>query len=93
MTMRVWIDSDIKIGTIGYLVETLVAGNTSWSLHDRPVKGWYGVGKVMRRNKTRDRVQILQLHGDQRDAFLRGDGHPELVAVRRSAVTDAEGAA
>jgi hypothetical protein len=90
--MRVWIDSDIKPGTIGYLVETLVAGRTSWSLHDRPVKGWRGVGRVMRRNKTRNRVQILQLHGDERDAFLRDDGHPELVA-RRSAKTEAEGAA
>ena len=90
--MRVWIDSDIKPGTIGYLVETWVAGRTSWSLHDRPVKGWCGVGKVMRRNKTRNRVQILQLHRDQRDAFLRDDGHPELVP-RRSAKTEAEGAA
>jgi len=91
--MRVWIDSDIKPGTIGYLVETWVAGRTSWSLHDRPVKGWRGVGRVVRRNKTKDRVQILQLHGDERDAFLRDDGHPELVTGRRSAVTDAEGAA
>ena len=82
--MRVWIDGDIKVGSIGYLVETMVAGKTSWSLHDRPVKGWRGVGKVMRRNKTRDRVQILQLHGAERDAFLRNDGHPELVVGRRS---------
>jgi hypothetical protein len=80
--MRVWIDGDIKIGTIGYLVETVAAGETSWSLHERPVKGWRGVGKVVRRNKTRDRAQVLQLHGDERDAFLRDDGHPELVPAR-----------
>jgi len=91
--MRVWIDDDVKVGTIGYLVETLVAGRTSWSLHDRPVKGWCGVGKVMRRNKTRDRVQVLQLHGDKRDGFLRDDGHPELVPARRPAQTEAEGTA
>ncbi len=91
--MRVWIDGDTKIGTIGYLVESLVAGRTSWSLHDRPVKGWCGVAKVMRRNKTRDRVQVLQLHGGKRDAFLRDDGHPELVAGRRALVTYADGAA
>ena len=48
--------------------------------------GWCGVGKVMRRNKARDRVQILQLHGYKRDAFLRDDGHPEL-ARRTSAGT------
>ena len=93
--MRVWIDGDgsIEIGTTGYLVETVVAGSSSWRLYDRPVKGWCGVGKVMRRNKTRDRVQILRLHGDKRDAFLRDDGHPELAPARRSAVTEAEGAA
>ena len=91
--MRVWIDSDIKIGTIGYLLETVVAGTASWSLHDRPVQGWCGVGKVVRRNKTRDRVQVLQLHRDRRNAFLLEDGHPELVPGRRSAVTDAKGEA
>jgi hypothetical protein len=32
------LDSDIPIGTIGCLVEMVVAGTTSWSLHDRPVK-------------------------------------------------------
>lgn len=91
--MRVWIDGDIKVGTIGYLVETVVAGRSSWSLHDRPVQRWRGVGKVMRRNKTRDRVQVLQLRGDKRDAFLRNDGHAEMAPARRSALTEAEGAA
>ena len=91
--MRVWIDSDVAIGTIGYLVERVVAGGTSWTLHAEPVKGWRGVGKVMRRNKTRNRVQVLQLHRDKRDAFLRDDGHPELVPARRSVATETEGAA
>ena len=91
--MRVWIDSDVKVGTIGYLVETVVEGRRSWSLSDRPVKGWRGVGKAMRRHKTRNRVQILQLHGDMRDQFLRDDGHPELAPARRPAVTEAEGVA
>lgn len=77
--MRVWIDGDVCIGTIGYLVGTVGAGSTSWRLHDQPVKGWCGVGKAMRRNKERNRVQVLQLHGDERDAFLRENGHPELV--------------
>jgi hypothetical protein len=90
--MRVWINGDIKIGTIGYLVETVVEGRTSWSLHDRPVKGWCGVGKVMRRSKTRERAQILRLHRDKRDAFLLDDGHPELVPARRVAESDVEGA-
>jgi hypothetical protein len=91
--MRVWIDGDIKIGTVGYLVETVTAGETSWSLHDRPVKGWRGVGKVMRRNKTRDRAQIRLLHGRERDAFLQDDGHPEPMAPRRAAEVDADNGA
>jgi hypothetical protein len=70
--MRRWIDGgDIKIGTIGYLVETNVAGKTSWSLHAQPVKGWFGVGKVVRRNRTGDRAEVRRLHGAERDAFLR----------------------
>jgi hypothetical protein len=91
--MRVWIDGDQKIGTIGYLAETISAGETSWSLHDRPVRGWRGVGRVVRRNKTRDRAQVLQLRGDECDDFLRSDGHAELVPPRRLARVDAEGAA
>jgi len=83
--MRVWIDSDIKIGTFGYLVESVAAGESSWSLHDLPVKGWRGVGKVVRRNKAGDRAQILLLHGRERDAFLRRDGNPDLVVPRRAA--------
>jgi hypothetical protein len=71
--MRRWIagDDSITIGTIGYLVETTVAGRTSWSLHERPVPGWFGAGKLVRRNKTRSRVEVLQLHGAQLYAFLQ----------------------
>ena len=71
--MRRWIagGDDIKIGTLGYLVETTSAGKTSWTLHEQPVPGWFGVGKVVRRNKTRSRVEVLQLHGGERDAFLQ----------------------
>ena len=81
-----------KVGTVGYLVEKVVLGRSSWALHDRPVTGWCGVGKVMHRNKTRDRAQVLELHGDKRDAFLRDDGHPEFVRARRSAEIEAVGA-
>jgi hypothetical protein len=71
--MRRWIagGEDIKVGTIGYLVETTLTGKTLWSLHEQPVAGWFGVGKVVRRNKTRSRVEVLQLHGAERDAFLQ----------------------
>jgi hypothetical protein len=82
--MRVWIDGDIKIGTFGYLVESVATGESSWSLHDRPVKGWRGVGKVVRRNKAGDRAQILLLQGRERDAFLRRDANPDLVVPRRA---------
>ncbi len=92
-SMRVWIDGDIKIGTIGYLDEAVTAGEAKWSLHEQPVKSWRGVGKVVRRNKTRDRVQVLVLHGRERDSFLRNNGHPELVRSRRLAEVDADGAA
>ena len=91
--MRVWIDGDIQVGTIGYLVETMVAGRAAWSLHDRPVTGWCAVGKVMRRNKARDRVQILHLHRGARDAFLRDNGHAERVSGASGAGDRAGGAA
>jgi hypothetical protein len=71
--MRKWIArrDDIEIGTVGYLVATTAAGQTTWTLHAAPVKGWFGVGKVVRLNKTRSRAEVLQLHRAARDAFLQ----------------------
>jgi hypothetical protein len=88
--MRVWIDGDgsIAIGTIGYLIERVAAGTRLWSFHDRPVMGGR-VGRVVALGKGRrsTRVQIQELHRKERDAFLREDGHPELIPGRpRTAV-------
>jgi hypothetical protein len=85
--MRVWIDGDgsIEIGTTGYLVETVAAGKSTWSLHDRPMNAGR-VGRVVALGKGRrsKRAQILELHREERDAFLREDGHPELIPGRRT---------
>jgi hypothetical protein len=85
--MRVWIDGDgsIEIGTIGYLLETAAAGKSTWSLHDQPVKGGR-VGRVVALGKGRrsKRAQIRELHREERDAFLRADGHPELIRGGRT---------
>ena len=70
-----WIDADIgNVGQIGYLVETVYNGRTSWSLRERPLRtnrsneprltGW--CGETDNRSRT--------AHGVWKVARINGTG-------------------
>lgn len=92
--MRVWIDGDgsIQIGTTGYLLETVVAGRSAWTFHDRPVKGGR-VGRVVALGKGHrsNRVQIRELQGicDIGDRIVSVDGRPTNTVAELQDAVDA----